>query len=489
MSVARHTLYNIAGAAVPVVISLATVPPYLHTVGFARYGILAICWLLLGYFNLFDLGLGRAISQKLATLEGAPPEARSRNFWTAVFLSIALAAIAIIIFYPVTWIVLSRVHFETAGLRSELGGALPWLTATVPFGIANGVLNGSLEGRRRFFAINVIGSVSTAASALFPLGAALLFGPTLWHLIAAALAARGISLLLLALACRGAVPVLRPDRPHRTDVSALLRFGGWATLTNTVGPLLHFWDRFAIGAVIGSAAVGLYVVPFNLVSQLSVLPTALASALFPRIAAAGAEDGRRLTEESVTVLAFALTPMTLGIFFAAGPFVALWLGHSTGTAAAPIAFILAGGAWANSLARIPFAELQARGRPDLPARVHLAELLPYVALLYVTLKTMGVAGAAVAWSIRCLADAGLLFWFSHASLRTLRPLAVDFVLVAAGMGCALAFPLWSITKSVLLVAIGIAWLAHAWPRRPRQFDETVAKWRTRLPLRGLQGPR
>jgi O-antigen/teichoic acid export membrane protein len=487
MSVARHTAYNIAGAAVPVLISLATVPPYLHIVGFARYGILAICWMLLGYFNLFDLGLGRAISQKLATLEAASPEARSRNFWTAVLLSVGLALIAILLFYPVALIVLSRVHFDSPGLRGEVGAALPWLSATLPVGIAYGVLNGALEGRRRFLAINAVGAISAGASAIFPLAAAVFFGPALWHLIAAALAARAISLTLLALACRRAVPVLAPGRPHRSDVSALLRFGGWATLTNTIGPLLQFWDRFAIGAVIGSAAVGLYVVPSNLIAQLSVLPTALSSALFPRIAAAGVEDGRRLTEESVSILAFALTPLTLGVFLLAGPFLALWLGGDTGTAMAPLAFILAGGAWANSLARIAFAELQARGRPDLPARTHLAELIPYAALLYVTLATMGVAGAAVAWSIRCLADAAILFWFSHASLRTLRPLLVDLLLVGLGLGCALAFPLWSLAKAALIVAIGIVWLAFAWRRRPPRLDALLAEWSAGLKRRRLRG--
>jgi O-antigen/teichoic acid export membrane protein len=146
---------------------------------------------------------------------------------------------------------------------------------------------------------------------------------------------------------------------------------------------------------------------------------------------------------------------------------------------APLAFILAGGAWANSLARLAFAELQARGRPDLPARTHLAELVPYAGLLYLTLTTMGIAGAAVAWSIRCVADAAILFWFSNARLRTLRPLLLDLLVVGAGLGCALAFPLWSPAKAALLVAIGIVWLAFAWRRRPPRLDALVKQWRAR----------
>jgi O-antigen/teichoic acid export membrane protein len=487
MSVARHTVYNIAGAAVPVLVSLVTVPAYLSVVGFARYGILAICWLMLGYFNLFDLGLGRAVSQKLASLEAATPEERSRVFWTAIFLSAALIAIAVLLFFPVSWIVLNRMHFDAQSLRSEVLLALPWLTATVPFGIANGVVAGSLEGRRRFLEINLIGSFSTVAGAVLPLGVAIVFGPALWHLVAAALFGRGISMTLLALACRRAVPVLAPTRPHRADAVGLLRFGGWATLTNTVGPVLYLWDRFAIGAVIGSAAVGLYVVPFNLIAQLTVLPTSLASALFPRIAAASEEDGRRITGESVGLLAFVLTPITLGVFMVVGPFLDLWLGSATGEPAAPIAFILATGGWANSLARVAFAELQARGRPDLPARTHLAELLPYLVLLYLGLKTLGIAGAAGVWSLRCIADALILFYFSRVGLRSLLPLLADFALVAAGMAVSLTLATWSPLRFALIGGLLLVWISVAWRRRPERLDALWNHWRGRLRLGGAAG--
>ena len=66
------------------------------------------------------------------------------------------------------------------------------------------------------------------------------------------------------------------------------------------------------------------------------------------------------------------------------------------------------GFWINSFAVIPYAQLQARGRPDLAAKCHLGEVLPYFGLLYLGLNTLGMMGAAVAFSLRVLVDFALL---------------------------------------------------------------------------------
>ena len=45
MNIRQNTGINLAGSVISMLLSLATVPAYLHQIGAARYGILAIVWI------------------------------------------------------------------------------------------------------------------------------------------------------------------------------------------------------------------------------------------------------------------------------------------------------------------------------------------------------------------------------------------------------------------------------------------------------------
>jgi O-antigen/teichoic acid export membrane protein len=76
MSIRRHTAYNLMGAIVPLAVSLITIPIYLKMIGAERYGTLAILWTFMGYFGFMNLGLGRAVAQRLASANDSSPAQR-----------------------------------------------------------------------------------------------------------------------------------------------------------------------------------------------------------------------------------------------------------------------------------------------------------------------------------------------------------------------------------------------------------------------------
>src|SRR2546422_11694150 len=82
-------------------LSLVTIPIYIGLIGDGRYGVLAVAWLLLGYFGLFDLGLGRATAQRIAALRDSTPQNRSAAVWTALVINVSLGVVGGLIIWPI----------------------------------------------------------------------------------------------------------------------------------------------------------------------------------------------------------------------------------------------------------------------------------------------------------------------------------------------------------------------------------------------------
>ena len=94
MSLGKNTLLNLSSAIIPMFVTLLTVPPFLDMIGLERYGILAIIWVLLGYFGFMDFGFGRAVAQRMAKMKNATEEERSRLLWTALSAIFLLGIVA-----------------------------------------------------------------------------------------------------------------------------------------------------------------------------------------------------------------------------------------------------------------------------------------------------------------------------------------------------------------------------------------------------------
>ena len=127
MSLSRYTTFNLMGAVLPLAISLVTIPIYLDLIGAERYGILAIAWLLLGYFGLLDLGLGRATTQRIGSLRLGTSSQIATAFWTAISVNICLGVAGGLIIWPVAYYVFGSAVSMTADLRPEMLASVPWL--------------------------------------------------------------------------------------------------------------------------------------------------------------------------------------------------------------------------------------------------------------------------------------------------------------------------------------------------------------------------
>ena len=430
MSIRRNTIYNLLGSILPLALSLVTLPIYLGLIGEARFGVLAIAWLMLGYFGLFDLGLGRATAQRIAVLHDAPAEERAQTFWTALTMNVGLGILGGLLIWPAAVYFFGNVFIIEDGLRPEVQAAVPWLILAVPMATLSGVLTGALQGRERFLELNLISVLGTILFQLLPLAVAAFWSIDLVLLLPAALFARLFTLIVLFVSCQRHVVLGYRPSFMRGQAARLIRFGGWVTVTSFVGPLMVILDRFIIGALSGAKAVTYYTVPFQLAERSTILSGSLVSALFPRFAAISTAEGHRLAIEGQRVLMVVMTPLIAVGILLMEPFLVWWIDQGFADQSARPGQILLLGFWVNNFAKIPYAQLQARGRPDLVAKCHLAEVLPYMSLLYLGMNLFGLVGMATVFSLRVVIDFALLAGLAGILRDSLRLLLIPIILLA-----------------------------------------------------------
>jgi O-antigen/teichoic acid export membrane protein len=404
MSIRRHAGYNLVGSILPIALSLLTVPLYLKLVGAERYGVLAIAWLFLGYFGLFDLGLGRATSFRIASLAKAAPEDRASAFWSALSVNVGMGLIGGLVLWGAGTLFFGTVFKLSDSLRSEAVTAIPLLALAVPIATLSGVLTGALQGRERFLQTNTVSVLSTGLFQLAPLAVAAWIGPSLPNVLTAAIGARLVGLGVLAFFCWRELLSGVSGRPRRDEIRTLLGYGGWVSLTSLFGPFLVIVDRFAIGTLLGPAAVATYTIPYQLAQRMAIVPSAITNALFPRMSSSEPVQRAALAEKASLVVVCVMTFLALPAIVLVEPFFNIWIGRDMASDAAPIARILIIGFWCNALALVPFMSLQASGRPDLVTKLILAQIPPYLGSLYIMASQFGLTGCAIVFSARCFVD-------------------------------------------------------------------------------------
>ena len=193
------------------------------------------------------------------------------------------------------------------------------------------------------------------------------------------------------------------------------------TISNIIVPLIVYLDRFLIGGLVSAAAITYYATPYEVVTKLLIIPSALTGVLFPTFSASylnNPDFTRKLSLRAVKYVFFILFAVVLLIITFAGEGLGLWLGEKFSVNSALILQFLAAGILFNSIAYIPYAFLDGIGRPDITAKVQLIELPLYLLAMWVAIKHQGINGAAFVWMLRTIVDALILLFFAKKQFST-----------------------------------------------------------------------
>lgn len=405
MSIRKNTAINVAGSIIPVVVMLITVPLYLDLLGDIRYGVLALVWLVIGYFSFMEMGLGKATANQIAQASEKNSSERAEIFWTAVGANLTIGIIAAIIIWIIGEYLVTHVLVMPDTYRKETLAALPWIIATFPLALVTSVLNGALEGVNKFLLLNIIQTLGTIVFQLFPLLIAYKFGPSLEYVIPAAVIAKVITNIPLLYVCHLFVTNRSPFKFSFARVKVLLSFGGWVSVSTFATPTLESIDRVVIGSTLGAKAVTYYTIAYQLAAKIRIIPGSLSRAIFPRISSESNSKSRHdMAVHALQSLSLLMTPIIVIVILLLSPFLNLWLGFDVAEKIVSISYLFFFGIWVNSIGHVPVVFLIGKGTPEVVAKVHLAEVLPFIALVYIGAISFGVIGVVMAWAVRVIVD-------------------------------------------------------------------------------------
>jgi hypothetical protein len=384
-------------------------PVVVRELGPAAFGLLALAWTVVGYFGLFDLGFGRAATQRVATLASAAGAGTRGPGAAAEVADVATdgdrrAGAARHRDRPAA--VGRRASAGRGARRRRHGGegvTVLRLLATAaarrarherPARGARGTV--ALRPRER------VRAPFSAALFVIPL-AGVLAGWSLGAIVLGLVASRWLAAAVYGWLSRRALGRWGRVRGCRARAPRpLRRLGRGLEPHRPAGrvPGAHrrqcAWRDAGAGVLCGAARAddaAPHRAGRHRRGALSVLFAACAPgprpAPSPACRQGRAGGGRAFRAGALIFILFA------------PPLLELWLGEVYAERGGLVLRILATAAFLNALVYVPFALIEGIGRPDVVARYHLAELPVYAGLLWV------FTGA---WGIRALRRRGCCAW-------------------------------------------------------------------------------
>jgi len=414
---ARNTIWNLLGLISPLAVGLVAVPTLIRVMGVTRFGVLSLAWVVIGYFSLFDLGIGRAVTKLIADKLAAHEEQSIPPLvWTCLLLMLVLGSIGGLVLASITPWLVDRILKVPSDLAFETRWAFWLLAISIPTVTVTSGLRGILEAQQRFGLLNLIRIPMSVFSFVGPL-LVLPFSHSLVPVMSVLVLGRIIGMIAHLFACFHSMPAIRQHFClDRAVVAPMAKFGGWLTVSNVVGPIMVYMDRFLVGALLSVGAIAYYSAPFDMVSRLWIISGAMVSVLFPAFAVTLLQDPSRtglLLVRGSKYIFLTIFPIVLVITTLAPEGLRLWLGEGFAQNSTTVLRLLAAGVFVNCLAQVPFVLIQSAGRADITAKLHVAELPLYVLAVWLLTKRMGIEGTAIAWAGRSIVDALLVCWLAH----------------------------------------------------------------------------
>jgi O-antigen/teichoic acid export membrane protein len=411
MSLIKHSTYNLIAALAPLVVGIITVPIYLQIIGVTKYGIMLIVFATLGYFGFLDLGLGNALTQKIARVGMGRMQRKQHIFTVAIAITSLLSIFGSII----AWVICNHIA-DFGNISSENSTFIKkysiYVIGFIPVILFTSIFKGALQAESKFLELSIIQLFGNISVQVFPLIIAVCGYGDVENLILGILLCKTLALIFLIRKSNTFIKAKFNMNALRVHRHGLVSYGGYSSMISILTQFFTMFDRFIILGVSGAKAVALYSIPTEFFSKILIIPNSISTPLFTIAAENKNNEIRKLTSEITLTIVRITAPVILTLLLFGNEIIRFWVGSEIADNTHYVSLFYVVGMFFLIMAIPKHTEIMAINGPKLLFKCYLLELPFYILGLYFMVIKYGVSGAAFAWMIRVIIDAILILFIS-----------------------------------------------------------------------------
>lgn len=394
----HDNLWVLSNLLIPALLTLATMPYLNENMDNFDFGFLIIIWTVLVFISQLDMGAGRAVIIMCSKYRNHQTYRASHYFLVAVGITLSFSTLAGLLLVAISKI--DNRKYEYLDLDLDLIIVLILLIQTTALLTISRAL---LESEKNFKSSSLNRTVGSSVTIILPVIQVATNHYSVENYLILLLIFR-IVLLIDALK-NASIPNINIIQEIRKsqELYEFVKLWKWFALSSIIGPALVYGDRFLIAEYVGTESLKYYALPLDLFLKLTIISSVgmtVALPYFSKIIDSKRGDIKRVVNWlyimnfSICLPAFVLAPYILE----------LWLDSEFNDKSGTLARILIMGIYFNCNALVLNTTINSGGDSKSTALIHLVEFIVYFPLLYITILSFGLTGAAILWAARNIID-------------------------------------------------------------------------------------
>lgn len=414
--VVKGSLWTLTGTVLPLLASFISTPFIIRFLGSESYGVLILVGLIPTYISFTDFGMGMASTKFGAEAYGQGLRKKEGEIVrTAAFIAFLTSLVFAVPLFLFSSVIIANWLKVPEHLRNSASIALKITAVSFVLGIFATIFNTPQLARLRMDLNTIVSAVPKFLMAVITPFVLFLGGgvvEAVWVVLFAAVLMVGGHIFVSG----RLLPELFQPTINKDLIKPLIKFGSGILFWGIALNLINNIEKFFLTRLISVQSLAYYSVAFTFAGMTTMLSYATVQSLIPAFSQLLTPEKRTefdaLFSRALRISLIGLLPAVMFLFVIARPFFTIWAGEEFGKESVYPFYILLAGVFFTIIVFVPNSVVMAYGRTDVFAKAYWIELLPYAFAAFLLTNSLGILGAALAWSLKEILNAFIFIWLT-----------------------------------------------------------------------------